>query len=201
MVDPQVSTNPLRAKLNAALTRQDFDGALPFAQELVGILEVEGSGAAELAVALHSLATISFERGDIEAAMEPLTRSVELFSDLGDEQARNRSAAVLTMAEITRAVDDYGSAASLFRRVLTDLQGISAASPDDAVWLNVVYARALYGLGGCQISTGDKIAAAASLDACEVAFEAAYGSAPDLLAQVRSDLAGARALLGSSNGR
>jgi hypothetical protein len=139
---------------------------------------------------------LNFERGDIAAAMQPMPRCVELFSALGSEQVRNRSAAILTMAEIARDSDEYESAAPLYRRVLVDLREIAATSSDDAAWLNVVCAKALYGLGGCQICTGDTAGAVASLAACESMFEAGYANAPELLAQVRRDLAEARTLMG-----
>ena len=131
--------------------------------------------------------------------MTQLNRASELLETNKSSHLTGFCAVLLTLAEVSQAVDDIDAAMDLFRRVLEELDGVQPQSEQHADALNLLTSKGFLGLGGATARSGEA-ARAKDLLARAVEFsEAAYGHGHPEMVSALTEVAAIYRVLGDED--
>jgi tetratricopeptide (TPR) repeat protein len=137
-----------------ALTQ--LDTAASFADRALGVLEALAEvDIGEVGDTLHMRAIVHLEQGNLEDALVLLKRGAALLEAQKASHLIGFCAVLLTMAEVSQAIDELDDATALYQRVLDEIDGVEPLSESHAQALNALTSKGFLGLGGTATRKGE----------------------------------------------
>jgi len=171
--DPKLVAAALRIAAAAHQGNGDLVQATEMCARALRVVEMSGDEGVELGTILSLQAQNHLEKDEIAEAMPLLDRAAEIFE--ANDRGSELDAVLITMAEVSFAINDPESAKQLFGRALEDLAERKPTSALHAKWLNGLTAKAFFGLAGTSLRLGRDGEAADYLARSIDFFEAAHG--------------------------
>lgn len=185
--DPKLVAAALRIAAGAHQGNGDHVQATELCERALRVAEMSGDEGFELASILSLRAHLHLHQDELDVAMPLLNRAAEIFE--ANKRTTELDSVLITMAEVSFAVDDPESAKQLFGRALEDLSDCKPTSDLHAKWLNGLTAKAFFGLAGSALRLGETAEASDYLARSIEFFEAAHGRGHPALLEALSGVA------------